>query len=303
LQNVGLVADIGGTNTRLGLVTAGSMAGVMRFENAAHAQFVDVLDAYASAVDLRDVGRAALAVAGPVSPEQGELTNRDWVIPASAVAARLGGAEVHLVNDLAALGLSVAELDPTQWDPVSDRSSRGDQTLVLGFGTGLNVGFVLGGRAAYTELGHAGLPARAARLLTDAIGTAATTFLTVEDVVSGRGFPDVYRAMTGEGLPLPQIAARAEAGDGQARNGLVLLARLAGTVAMEVSFSYMPTGGLYLAGSVARQLCQAPYRDHMVAAFRAEDSYRDMIEPIPLRLIKADEAALIGLARLLRDSH
>lgn len=302
LDVIGLAADIGGTNTRLGLVTSASLTDVTRFENDRFPNFDAVLQAYGRHVDLSSVPVAALAVAGPSTSERGVLTNRNWTISRADVSMALEGADVRLGNDLAALGLSVTELDRHHWVPISgEGNDGGTQSLVLGLGTGVNVGFVVNGHAAYTELGHAGLPGRVARILREALGAQADAFLTIEDVLSGRGFPQLFRAMGGPETSPPEIVAAAEAGDALSRAVLVLLARLAGALAMELCYTYVPQRGLYLAGSVSRQVCKPPYRDSLIEAFRADDPYRAMIDDIPLRLIEADEAALLGLARMVRD--
>ena len=64
-----LVADIGGTNTRMAISDGLTLRNdsIMRFKNADHATFYDIIDLYLSQMGLAQVDRTAVAVAGPVS--------------------------------------------------------------------------------------------------------------------------------------------------------------------------------------------------------------------------------------------
>lgn len=75
-----LVADIGGTNSRLGLARAGQLntASVENFRNDDFASFDDVLVRYLSDREDAQIADAVIAVAGPVHSGRARLTNRDW---------------------------------------------------------------------------------------------------------------------------------------------------------------------------------------------------------------------------------
>ncbi|MDD9922910.1 MAG: glucokinase, partial [Boseongicola sp.] len=75
-----LVADVGGTNTRVGLASGGALVrgSVRRFPNEAHTGLDDVLSAFVAEHSETVIDAAAVAVAGPVGDGTGELTNRAW---------------------------------------------------------------------------------------------------------------------------------------------------------------------------------------------------------------------------------
>src|SRR5262245_15164122 len=99
-----LVADIGGTSTRLALIGPGGPRDVTSRETHASAAVAD-LAALLDTVIARApaaVEACSLGVPGPVVEERAEVTNLPWLVDARALSARLGGRPVFLLNDLEA---------------------------------------------------------------------------------------------------------------------------------------------------------------------------------------------------------
>lgn len=107
-----LVADIGGTNSRLALAALGQLRpGTTRsFRNAEFASFEAVAHSYLGDVADAAPDQIALAVAGPVEGDTARLTNRGWVISAADLSRKLGAARGRIINDLIALGYAVPGL-------------------------------------------------------------------------------------------------------------------------------------------------------------------------------------------------
>jgi glucokinase len=117
-----LVADVGGTHVRFALVDIASAdpliaASVRRFRAAEFASFGAAVQRY---LDESGTHPAALviAAAGVVADGEVRLTNNvPWVISRDAIAAEFGFAEVALLNDFAAMALSVSLLLPRDLHP------------------------------------------------------------------------------------------------------------------------------------------------------------------------------------------
>ena len=80
MTELALVGDIGGTNSRFGLVEPGStqVSRVAVQKNDNFASLEDSIAAYVQSQGLTGLASAAVAVAGPVEGEWVALTNRDW---------------------------------------------------------------------------------------------------------------------------------------------------------------------------------------------------------------------------------
>lgn len=298
-----LIADVGGTNTRVALSTEGRVLpdSARSFVNRDVPGFDSILREVLADTGARP-DEIVVAIAGPVNPDRARLTNHDWSFDAAALSAAFGAARVAFVNDLKALGHALPALGPEGLIPVAhaDAAGGGTQSLVAGIGTGFNVSPVLwtGGTAQClrSEHGHLSLPLDVSLPLRDRLGAAAERFATVEDLFSGAGLGAVLGALTGQAGKRPEeILAAADApGVADAR---AFYAGLIGRMARNLKMAFMPDAGLYFSGSVARSILTSPAR---------ADFLREYDRPIPLEydlatpvwIIRDDTAALKGCALL-----
>lgn len=297
-----LVADIGGTNARLALAEGHEVlpGTQQRLRNDAHSGFDEVAELYLADHADHRVTEIVAAIAGPVSPEEGRLTNRGWVLRTDDLCRRFGVDRAVLVNDLAALGYALPALGPDELLPVlpGHLADHADQALVAGIGTGFNVSQVLYrdgvascGRA---ECGHLSVPGSIALALRDRLGTEkAADYVTVEDCFSGRGLARMFADMTGRSdIPAQEILAT----DRAAGTGFsAFYATLTGLLARELRLIFMPDAGLYFAGSVARELLTGDDIAAFEAAFTTATTVNLPPAP-PVRIIRDDMAALKGCA-------
>ena len=306
-----LIADVGGTNSRLALAGPDGVPDhPVHFPNRDYASFYKVIEAFADSRDMSGVAAVCIAVAGPVTSSSARLTNRDWLIESDAVAEMLvTRPRVALVNDLAALGHALPGLGKDQLTmikPAADTRPSNGQSLVAGLGTGFNVCLVKetgsGICVIEAELGHASLPSRLEDVLAAEIGAqAADNFPTTEDLFSGRGLVRLHQAISGDELTSQDIVEQAGTGNTAAVRSVELLARCLSLLSKQMVFQYMPLGGIHFAGSVARGIFETRARAVLAEGFEDTGPFGHLIAQVPLRLITDDAAALTGLARLGRS--
>ena len=209
-DTVSLVADIGGTNTRVALAEGGEMRKdtVRRYRNAENESLEAVLKRFLGEMGNPDCKGASVAVAGPVRDGVGKLTNLDWSIDEATLARATRAETVWVLNDLEAQGYSLGVIAAENIKTaIEGRVGRpGSAELVVGIGTGFNASPVLqtpyGRAVAASESGHITLPIRS----DDDASLAAfierrTGFAAVEDVLSGRGLIRVYAWAAGKDGP------------------------------------------------------------------------------------------------------
>jgi glucokinase len=302
-----LVADLGGTNCRLALVAEGGQSSDQSFghaksyRNEQFALFTDLLMQYLTGEDTPQISEMVIAVAGPVSGHVAQLTNRGWQISAQELSAQLNGIPVHLLNDLSALGHSLPMLldeDLIQVHSVADITNQ-PQKLVIGIGTGFNLSPLpltsTGVICLEAEYGHVALPLDLYQALAARLGEKAAEFRTVECCFSGRGFEALYAAVL-PGTPRQQAAEiMAAAKAPKTSEFLSFYAKLLAILARNLLKGFMPRGGLYFAGTVARSLLCSPAKDAFVAEFSRPDPQFPGITA-PVFCILDDSAALKGCA-------
>lgn len=277
-----LLADVGGTNTRLALACAEGIEGtsIASFRNDSFDSFDDLLARYLDQIRPGHLMACCIALAGPVTATTARLTNRNWVLDRARIAAGLDGAQVFLINDLSALGYALPRLGAAQMMALRpggvDRRLNG-QAIVAGFGTGFNICLTrrdaAGGVIALeAEAGHSSLPSSVAIPLVAALGQDGTAgFRSVEDCFSGRGLSRVYGVLSdaGPGARDAQDIIAGYGDAGPARASIDLMARLMGIWVMELIHLYLPFEGVFLAGGVARGVLGLPARSGFLDAVNA----------------------------------
>ncbi len=306
-----LVADIGGTNTRVALAEGTRLLPdtIRRYRNAEYVNLEAVLSEYIASEGDVDCRAASVAIAGPVRDGRGTMTNLDWTIDKATVARAARAETVAVLNDLQAQGYALGLIAPEklrtviEGPPATEDAAR----LVIGVGTGFNVAPVhtLGTDrlVAAAEAGHESLPVRTesdfrlAQFIERAHG-----FASVEEVLSGRGLRGVY-AWLGEEEGDPREAdaatimeACAAGSDPRAERAVATFVRFLGSVAGNQALVHLPFGGLYFAGGVARAMAPHLERFGFAEAFRDKGRFASFLRSFPVYVIEDDYAALTGTA-------
>lgn len=313
-DRLALVADIGGTNTRIALAEGMRLLPdtLRRFANAEHASLSEVLERFLADQGGVDCAAAAVAVAGPVREGRGTLTNLDWTIDEATVARAARAERVAVINDLQAQGHALGHLPEGALSQVvaGPDAAPGQSRLVIGIGTGFNAAPVHEGASgrlvAPAEAGHVTLPVR------DEAGLRLARFLarehgfaSVEDALSGRGLAHLYAWLGAEeGAPREAdsgaiLAALERGDDPRAERAVRLFVQLLGAVAGDLALTMLPFGGIYLAGGMARAMTPHLSRFGFTAAFRDKGRFSRFMEDFGVWVIEDDFAALRGLAHHL----
>ncbi len=306
-----LVADVGGTNTRVALTSGATLRAdtISRFRNSEYNSLEGLLRSYFEQHSSEQVYGAAVAVAGPVQDGRGELTNFDWSIDEKTLASMTGAPRVAVLNDLQAQGYALDRLDKTQLRTViaGPKHPKSSPCLVVGVGTGFNSSPVhqTNGHVHVppSEAGHASLPVTDDddldlwRYINSEHG-----FPAVEDALSGRGLENIYRwrrnALGAPGkMTAAEVMATCESGNDPAANEAVsVFVRYLGSVCGNLSLIHLPFGGIFLVGGVARAIAPHLASHGFSKAYRNKGRFSEFMEKFSVRVVEDDYAALLGLA-------
>ena len=316
---VGLVADIGGTNTRLALAgfdQTGAIVTAFRHDmtNAEYAGIEaclgDFLDALGAAPRPT---MAAFGVASHVTGDTVRLTNRDWAFSIADLQSKFGWSRLEVVNDFAAIGYSLAGLGPENWRPLTGptwpkRLPR--HVSLVGPGTGLGVGSVMHGEretlVTPTEGGHAGF-APFDTLEIEILKAMLGRFPRVsnERILSGPGLENLYRAMAEvRGVPAEALSAPAILAAAMTRNDTIatdtvqrfclILGGVMGDVAL-----VQGAEAVAIAGGIAPRIVEFLDTSLVRARFEAKGRAQAVLATVPIALITHTEPGLLGAACLL----
>jgi glucokinase len=315
---IAIVADIGGTNTRVALADGARVRpdSIAKFSNAGHDSLEPILRRYLDEAGLAGVDGVCVAAAGPVRDGVAEMTNLSWVIDAAQLTRATGADRVAILNDLQAQGQALGQIAPEFLRPVIAAPAQpGAAMLVVGLGTGINAAPVhntpWGRVVPPSECGHMSMPIRDARDLAlarfiETWGEHAHGFAGAEDALAGRGIEHIHAFVTQEAGQLApassaEIMAALDAGDPLARETARLYCHILGAWLGNLALVHLPYGGIYLIGGMSRAM--TPWFDEMglAASLRDKGRFGAFMANFPVWVVEDDFAALTGCATYLAN--
>ncbi|WP_207455382.1 glucokinase [Azospirillum sp. SYSU D00513] len=307
---VTLVADIGGTNARFGLIDGRGVRDSRILPCADFPSLEEAARAYlALAPSAARPRRGAFAVAGPVTGDRIALTNLVWSFSTEEVRQRLGLERLAVVNDFTAVAMSVPRLAPGDLRQVGEGTPDGAGVVgVLGPGSGLGVSGLVPGPNGWTALsgegGHvtmAPIDDRESAVLAHLRGRFE--HVSAERVLSGPGLVNLYTALCAlDGIkarPLApaEVAESGAAGtDAQAREAVEMFCAMLGTVAGNLALSLGARGGVYIAGGIVPKLGDLFTGSRFRERFMEKGRMRGFLAPIPTYVVTHELPAFLGLA-------
>ena len=306
-----LVADIGGTNTRVALADGRQIVDgtIRRYSNTDYPGLESVLRQYITDEGGVDPIAACVAVAGPVRDGRATMTNLDWTIDKDTLTRATKAETVAILNDLQAQGHALGFIDEANIRTIlpGPTGQPNAARLVIGVGTGFNAAPVFdlaqGRIVTPSESGHANLPIRnEMELRLCQFVSTAHGFPAVEDVLSGRGLERVYAFLGNEANDPKESAAKdimaacADGSDSRAVDAAMLFTRVLGTVCGNLSLIQLPFGGVYLVGGVARAFAPHLSTFGFGDAFRDKGRFAGFMGNFDVHVVEDDYAALTGSA-------
>lgn len=311
-----LVADVGGTHVRFALADVAAAEplladSIRRYHAAGFAGFADAIRRYLDESGARPVS-AVIAAAGLRVEGEVRLTNLPWIISRRAIEAEFGFAHVALINDFAAMALSVPLLRPHDLQaigaaaPVPFDTDATQTFAIIGPGTGLGVGALLVRdrrlHALETEGGHVSLaPGNEEEIELLKRLTLRFGHVSNERVLSGSGLLNLYETlceMHGSAVlySTPEdITANANS-DVACRHAIERFCELLGAVAGDLAMTFGAWDGVYLTGGLTPRL--APWIEAGGFRRRFEDKGRlsGAIARVPAYIVLHPDAGLLGAA-------
>jgi glucokinase len=300
-----LAGDIGGTKSRLAIYNIGplglSLSTKQTYPSAAFGCVTEMISSFLE-WSHTSCEIACLGLPGPVSQKRMiRLTNLPWTVDHDQIRRAAGTERIALINDVEASAAGVCELAAEEVeclhegepDPTGNRA-------VISVGTGLGVaGLTASGRAFATEAGHASFSPRA-DFDVDVLRTLRGEFghVSWERLASGPALPRIYshlRAKSSVELDAPEIVSRC-ATDTVCRQAVEIFCRYLGAAAGNIALTLMATGGVYFCGGVAPRVIDEIGYAAILDSFFDKGRMRNVLERIPVSLVRDDYLALKGAA-------
>jgi glucokinase len=278
----------------------------------------DIIDWFLEAHSI-DVANACFGIAGPVINGRCRTTNLPWDVSEKRIKRRFKLRRVSLINDLAATAFAIPILNSREVFSLNRaRVRKGRNIALMAPGTGLGEAFLVFKDGTYitvsSEGGHGDFAPNSkseAELWEYLHGRFG--HVSVERVISGSGLVNIYSWLkkSGRYTEPSWLAGKIKKEDPSktiseaAINDKVplcvktlnMFVSILGAAAGNLALTGMATGGVYLGGGIPPKILPVLKGDLFLNAFRAKGRFMDMMEPISVKVILNERAALLGAAR------
>jgi glucokinase len=318
-----IAGDIGGTTTRLALVSVKKGAREFVAEHEYHSGEYDGLEPVVAAFLAKTKGHPSsgcFGVPGPVIEGRAQLTNLPWNLEETALCRSLKLSSVSLLNDLQAVAHAVPQLLPEEMVVINPGKAVARAAMaVLAPGTGLGEAFLVWNGQSYTSCASEGGHADFAP--TNHVQAGLLTFLTdrfghvgYERVCAGSGLPNIYDYLrsldpssetpafatllqtTDDRTPLIVKAALEDAENNPlAAATLRIVLDVWGAEAGNLALKVVATGGVYVGGGMAPRMISHLQDGAFMRAFTAKGRFAKLLGNVPVHVITIN-AALLGAA-------
>lgn len=322
-----LAGDIGGTKTILALydMTAEGLS----LKPVAHKIFPsDQYDSLEAIIQSFLEGQnvtleaAGFGVAGPVVNDRAHITNLPWVIETAVIQQTLNIERVSLLNDLESIANAVPYLDlETELITLSPGTAKEKGAkAVIAPGTGLGEAFLVWEASQQRYEAHPSEGGHASFAPTTSLQQQLLAFLqkrmphvSFERVCSGRGIPNLYIFLRDSGRYTEPAWLRDELAGVEDLTPMIVntavsgksdlciatlnlfIEILAGETA-NMALKVLATGGIYLGGGIPPRIVSQIQSSRFTQVFTQKGRFTDLLEDIPIYLIRNPQVALRGAA-------
>jgi glucokinase len=323
-MNLLLVADIGGTNARFGLVeydpAKSQASGKVNYtaqqqitlKCADYPDMASMIKACCVELGITMPAHGCLAIAGPIEHGQASMTNLNWKFSINSLRDQLGMETLHVINDFASLAYAVPFLDADELVTLYAAKANPEAPIVvMGPGTGFGMAGLIPENGNWkiipTEGGHASFaPTNEQEIAIKSYLLKEQGHVSVENILSGAGLVNLYRALAHNTGVEAKAYSPADVGtkglnneDSLCRKAVAIFCEVLGEVAGDKALSWGAKGGVVIGGGITPKLVNILHETHFQERYINKGPMTKYVSDIPIRLIVNDKAALVGSAAWL----
>ena len=322
-QVINLVADIGGTNIRVGYFVTDQTTGVASeirelqvFKCAEYPSLALVLQTYLEKAAVQNrVINVCLAIACPVENDLITMTNLPWEFSQKELKEQLNFNSLYLINDYTAIAHAVPFLKDDQKVKIGGGSAVNEKPIAIcGPGTGLGVANVVFSQGNWVSLGGEGGHVDFAPI--DDTEMKILSFLltkyqhvSYEQLLSGLGLEQIYQALShiagstdNLSLTAQQISENALAKTcTRCEQTLSQFCKILGSFAGNLSLTMSSFGGVYIAGGIVPRFVDYFKNSDFRTRFEEKGRFKGFNSSIPTYVVTESQPGILGASAFLQQ--
>ena len=292
-----LLIDLGGTHMRFAILSVENNK--IDSVNKKKLQLEDKLDTFLQdilAENKNQINNLVLSIAGPKLYGTIEMTNRTLKIDANKLKEKFNLKNCLILNDWEAIAYSYPSLKSDNLINLIDPKTNfyNNNVLFFGPGTGLGVSLLIDEKYVQsTEVGNINLGVN--ELVGDELAST-NQFSKIEDTISGTGISKIYELKKDKKISSEDIFKLAKNGEDFALEIIEDLIDRIAILLSQLTLTYMPGKGIFLAGSMMRSLINFIDKKKFEKQFLAniESPQLEILKITPINIVTKENLALYG---------
>ena len=292
-----LLIDLGGTHMRFAILSVENNK--IDSVNKKKLQLEDKLDTFLQdilAENKNQINNLVLSIAGPKLYGTIEMTNRTLKIDANKLKEKFNLKNCLILNDWEAIAYSYPSLKSDNLINLINPKTNfyNNNVLFFGPGTGLGVSLLINDKYVQsTEVGNINLGVN--ELVGDELAST-NQFSKIEDTISGTGISKIYELKKDKKISSEDIFKLAKNGEDFALEIIEDLIDRIAILLSQLTLTYMPGKGIFLAGSMMRSLINFIDKKKFEKQFLAniESPQLEILKMTPINIVTKENLALYG---------
>ena len=314
LTTINLVADIGGTNIRIGVTDInGNIDSLSVYQCNLYPSLSAVIRDYLVAHKFEQCAiHACLAIACPVENDLIVMTNLPWEFSKSQLQQELNLKTLLLINDYTAIAHAIPLLSGDQKVQVGQGSAvTGKPISICGPGTGLGVANLVSDNGKWISLsgegGHVDF-APIDHIEQDLLRFLLTKYshVSYEQLLSGLGIEQIYqgiawtRQLDAPLLTAQEISTKALNNECElCSDALSQFCKILGSFAGNLALTLGSFGGVYIAGGIVPRFIEYFNNSEFRKRFEEKGRLSGFNQHIPTYVITESQPGILGAAAYL----
>ena len=289
-NNSTLIAELGGTNARLGITKNGTSLTDSKQYFLSDFTSVEVLfDKYFEEIN-QVVSKAIIGVAAPVIEDEIRFTNNDIKFNQNTLKNKMFPKGLMVLNDLELQAYAIEGLSNDEIIKIGQvKEEKKGSKVLISPGTGLGLAGVVDTKVIFTEGGHLNIPPDSLELegLLKKFSEDKGRPPTFEDLLSGKGINFIFQSLDGSsGTQYSNEEILANKDNPVCIKARKLVLYLLAIYCKYIALIWGATSGVFLSGSIANTLLKPEDLDTFRTHFESSATMQDLLKIMPVYLIK-----------------
>ena len=286
--------DIGGTNIRYSFFCSNKKLSIKKKEIPSSKSFYQILNEILKEKETI-VTDLVISAAGPKFNHIITMTNQKFVIDAKKIKKKFNLQSCFVLNDLEAAGYYLDKIKSKNKKIIKNGHKVNNNQILVCPGTGLGLSLIINNQKVLSsEIGNSNF--LKSEFLKIDKRLIKFKFSKIEDFLSGPGISNLYEVIYQKKLSTSEIIYQLSNNNRKALYVADIFLKMLAKFLAEISLIYLPGNGIFLSGSLIRELegfiDKKRFKDNFLN--QANQSHRNFLNLMNINLIKKEHLSIFG---------